>query len=190
MGCSLQFLYLFGFTCRFTWGSRVRKLSQRILKLLENGLFLQQKKKGQALVSFRGLVASPNDPLQPMKALKHQTSGHGWRVTQTIAINTIMQKMTSSWTQTRSFCSRKQSKSTRIPASQYWEIQWRLAGRNILQKIIHSATIFIIPQYPFFLPRSELPKLFSFFPFSNGFGRMWKEEIVEICEVGRVCLSL
>ena len=48
MGCSLQFLYLFGFTCRFTWGSRVRKLSQRILKLLENGLFLQQKKRAGA----------------------------------------------------------------------------------------------------------------------------------------------
>ncbi|KAI9387634.1 hypothetical protein POPTR_010G204100v4 [Populus trichocarpa] len=69
---SFQFVHEKG----FTWGSRVRKLSQRILKLLENGLFLQQKKKGQALVSFRGLVASPNDPLQPMKALKHQTSGH------------------------------------------------------------------------------------------------------------------
>jgi len=65
-----------------------------------------------------------------------------------------------------------------------------ISREEILQKIIHSATIFIIPQYPFFLPRSELPKLFSFFPFSNGFGRMWKEEIVEICEVGRVCLSL
>jgi epsin len=54
MGCSLQFLYLFGFTCRFTWGSRVRKLSQRILKLLENGLFLQQKKKGAGARKFQG----------------------------------------------------------------------------------------------------------------------------------------
>ncbi|KAL3579160.1 hypothetical protein D5086_020664 [Populus alba] len=74
---SFQFVHEKG----FNWGSRIRKLSQRILKLLENGLFLEEKKGGQALVSqherFRGSVASPNDPLQPMKALKHPTSGHG-----------------------------------------------------------------------------------------------------------------
>ncbi|KAJ6983130.1 hypothetical protein NC653_026072 [Populus alba x Populus x berolinensis] len=73
---SFQFVHEKG----FNWGSRIRKLSQRILKLLENGLFLEEKKGGQALVSqherFRGSVASPNDPLQPMKALKHPTSGH------------------------------------------------------------------------------------------------------------------
>ncbi|KAJ6892881.1 hypothetical protein NC651_025937 [Populus alba x Populus x berolinensis] len=39
---SFQFVHEKG----FNWGSRIRKLSQRILKLLENGLFLEEKKEG------------------------------------------------------------------------------------------------------------------------------------------------
>ncbi|KAJ6892886.1 hypothetical protein NC651_025941 [Populus alba x Populus x berolinensis] len=116
---SFQFVHEKG----FNWGSRIRKLSQRILKLLENGLFLEEKKEGasarkstreiQGFGSFSQRSSSTDESLKAsdFRTWLRCNSNYSHQHNQ-------CRRWTSSWTQTRSFCSRKQYKSTRIPASQ------------------------------------------------------------------------